>query len=146
MRAFVSFVAVLAVVFTAGCAQLGIGPAPPDLTPKQKVFDLMTKYEAAQVVALRVVQDPKTPDSVKTVIKIGSHTTLVAILNYEQAIRNGEPNLADYANAAVRGLAEFTSYMITMGFMDAKTTSGVPATARGATMAAGFFYEKVLRT
>lgn len=120
-------------IFVAGCATA-------DLTPRQQAFDLMTKFEAAQIIAEAAVTDPATPENVKDAIKLAERTARAAVLAYDDAIRAGagDPELVDYLNAALEAVGDMVAYLAANGYLEGGGPGSADPPAEAWRRAGGF--------
>lgn len=141
MRRILLAAATAAAMALAACS----GPSifSGDLSPRQKAFDALNKFESAQIIAERVVLSQDTPAVVKDRIKLLEPPARHAVYAYVEAAKKNDPALGDYAGVALRYLTELTNYLVARGYMKVSDTGLVQPMPGTRFLAAGFFYEQV---
>lgn len=99
----------------AGALALLLAACASGLTDKQQAYDVLSKYEAVQVVVERVVTDPRTPDDIKNKVKDLNEVAFQAVTRYSKAKFEGQ-GTADMLHSALTALVELTTYMVDRGY------------------------------
>jgi hypothetical protein len=97
----------------SGCA----GRDGQDLTPRQKAYDLATKYEGFQIIAEQAVTNPQTPEVVKNAIKAATSVATQAVIDYTEAAKRGDVNLATYLAAGIDAMSNLIVALTQYGFI-----------------------------
>lgn len=106
MRAFLMPIPFILVLIVSGCGFDG-----KDLTPKQQVFDLASKYEPIQIAIEEAVSHPLVPPNVKHILRTFDKAAVAALKDYREAVERQDPNLAAYISAALQAINEATFYL-----------------------------------
>lgn len=88
-----------------------------DLTPKQRAYDVLGKFNSAQIAAERAVTSPSVPVDIKIQIKRLEALARKAVLGYSDAVYAGSPDIAAYQAAAFAATDELVKYLVQRALM-----------------------------
>lgn len=108
-----ALILVLAMPFMAGCALVD-----GEIAPKETAYDLLSKFEAVQIVAEEVVNDESVPRDVRRHVQTAEQAAREAVLAYTEAVQADGSAPANLLTEGLKATMDLTKYLIDRGFLN----------------------------